>query len=214
MITQITLNGQAVNLVSLPDAGSGAANAVEFTARDTVALVSSPYTGQTQAHAWAGADMWGVTLTLAPMAQDDADGWIAALLEMRGALNPVQLADPMKLVPRGDPEGSPVAAGGDIAGSTVLNTTGWAANFYGLLLPGDYVQLGYRLHRVVNQVNSDGSGNAALAVWPSLREPTLAGTPLIVNNCAGLFRLASNKRGWSADVKRLSRISIPLMEYR
>lgn len=216
MITVITLNGQSVNLVSLPAAGSGAANAAEFTMRDTVALVSSPYTGQTQAQAWPGADLWGATLTLAPMAQADAAEWIAALMEMRGMLNPVQIVDPMQRLPRGYPAGAPVVDGsaGDIAGATVLHTAGWAASTFGLLLPGDYLQVGYRLHRVTSQVNSDASGKAAISVWPSLREAPAANAPLVLNNCAGLFRLATNKRGWSADVKRLSRISLPLMEYR
>jgi hypothetical protein len=88
------------------------------------------------------------------------------------------------------------------------------ASKVGLLLPGDYLQVGYRLHRVLDIVNSDSSGNAVISVWPSLREVPAASAPIILNNPMGLFRLATNKRTWSTDATRLTRLSIPLMEYR
>jgi hypothetical protein len=210
----ITLNGNSVTLVATPSI-SGAAS-VEFSISDAVSIVSSPYTLQTQAQAWIGADMWSGTVTLPPLSQTQADVWISALMECRGMMNAVQIGDPMKARPRGNPSGTPTCPSTpvDTFGSPSLHTVGWVSGKVGLLLPGDYLQVGYRLHRVLDIVNSDSSGNATINVWPSLREVPAASAPIILNNSMGLFRLATNKRTWSSDATRLTRLSVPLMEYR
>jgi hypothetical protein len=212
--TTISLNGNNVTLVATPPV-SGAAS-VEFSATDAVAIVSSPYTAQTQAQAWIGADMWSGTVTLPPLSQHQADVWVSALMQCRGMLNAIQVGDPMKSTPRGNPLGAPTcpATAVDTFGQSTLTTTGWTPSKVGLLLPGDYLQVGYRLHRVLDIVNSDSSGNAVISVWPSLREVPAASAPIILNSPMGLFRLATNKRTWSSDATRLTRLSLPLMEYR
>jgi hypothetical protein len=93
-------------------------------------------------------------------------------------------------------------------------TRGWKPNAFGLLLAGDYLQHGYRLHRVLDRVNSDFAGNAVIPVWPSIREAPSDGDPIILNNPVGLFRLATNKRTWSVDYTFLTRMSFPIQEYR
>jgi hypothetical protein len=189
---------------------------VEFNFTDAVAIVSSPYTGQTQAQQWIGADMWSGTMTLPPLTQAQADVWISALMECRGMANAIQICDPMKTAPRGNPLGTPIcpATPVDSFGSQVLHTTGWTPGKVGLLLPGDMLQVGYRLHRNLDIVNSDSSGNATLNIWPSLREAPVASAPIILASPAGLFRLGSNKRTWSSDSGRTTRLSFPILEYR
>jgi hypothetical protein len=189
---------------------------VEFSAFDAVAIVSSPYTGQTQAQQWPGADMWTGTMTLPPLTQAQADNWISFLMELRGMANAFQIGDPMKSSPVGTVLGTPLVDGsiGTVAGGETLYTKGWTASKSGLLLPGDYLQCGYRWHRVLDQVNSDGSGKAAISIWPSLREVFADGQPVITANPVGLFRLANNKRTWSADISRTSRVSFQIQEYR
>jgi hypothetical protein len=81
----------------------------------------------------------------------------------------------------------------------------------GALLPGDYVQIGYRLYMILEQQDS---GTASVGIWPSLREALAGGETVITQNTVGLFRLASNKRGWSVDVTRLSQMSFKIQEYR
>ena len=52
-----------------------------------------------------------------------------------------------------------------------LITDGWTPSQTGILLTGDYIQLGTglasRLHKVLADVNSDGGGNATFDIWPS-----------------------------------------------
>lgn len=216
--TTITLNGNSISLVASP--GALKAKSIDFTAYDQVATVVSPYTGQTQTQSWPGAESWGCTLSLPPMCQQDADTWTSALMELRGQQNAIQLVDPARCKPRGNATGTPVAntsggAGYNAAGTTTLYTRGWTTSTQRLLLPGTNVQVGYRLYRVLNTVASDSSGNAALTIWPSLREVPADGAQIILKNPAGLFRLSSNQRKWSLGLGNITTLSsIQLTEYR
>jgi hypothetical protein len=216
LISTITLNGNTVSVVSVP--AKPGLRSVQYSAADAVAIVSSPFTGQTQAQQWPGADMWMWTVTLPPLTAAQADDWVSMLLEMRGMANALQQGDPMHVSPRGAAIGAgvPVVNGGVtvVAGGQTLYTRAWAANKARVLVPGDHLQVGYRLHRVIDPVNTDGSGHAPINIWPSLREVPTDGEPIVLNNPRGLFRLATNKRDWSADMTRLTRLSFPIMEYR
>jgi hypothetical protein len=212
----ITVGGNSVNLVALPS--SPALRSVQFQMSDGVGIVESEFTGQVQAQQWPGKDLLSGTMTLPPLKQGDADVWIAFLMELRGMMNAFQIGDPLKASPRGAPSGTPLIdssqTGGNAAMSQSLTTKGWTASKTNLLLPGDWIQIGYRMHRVLGAVNSDASGNATISIWPSLREVPTDGGAVITSNAKGLFRLAKNQRGWSADYTKLSSISFPIQEYR
>ena len=218
MISTITIAGQSIQLVALPT-HPGLAQ-VEFQMTDAVAIDSSPFTGQTQAQQWLGADMWSGTMTLPPLRQCDKQNWAAALAQLRGMAYAMQLSDPLYT----GPQGTPLVATGttplipatvtNVAGDQALFTANWKASTANLLKRGDYLQVGYRLHIVLDPVTSDGSGNATIPIWPSLREAPTAGAAIILNKPAGLFRRAKNQQGWSVDQSRLSRMSFPVVEYR
>ncbi len=216
MLQTLTVNGNPVTTVVLPV--KPGLRSVEFTMMDAVATVTSVFTGQVQAQAWPGADMLSGTMTLPALTQADADVWIAFLAECRGMLNGFLLGDPARSSPKGTGRGAPVVDGSNAAnnqaGATTLYTAGWLPNGIGELLPGDYLQLGYRLHRVLERVNADANGKAPIAVWPSLREVPANGQQVILKNPVGIFRLAQNQRVWSADYTRLTHLSFQVKEYR
>lgn len=208
-----------MSLVSVPT--SPGFQQVDFNIMDAVALSTSPFTGQTQAQQWPGADSWVGTLTLPPLTQSQADDWIAFLMECRGMANAFQIGDPFKKMPRGPVIGSaPMVdmttgiSGANLAMTQTLYTRNWATNKFRILVPGDYLQCGYRLHRVINPVNTDVNGKAAISVWPSIREVPTDGEPVNLNKPVGLFRLGANKRTWSVGESRTTRISIQILEYR
>lgn len=215
-ISVITVGGQSVNLVSLP--AKLAMRSVEFSFSDAVGSVTSEFTGQVQAQEWPGADSWSVTVGMAPLMQLEADDWMATLMQMRGMANAIQMADPLKLTPRGSVAGTPLidnsVTGGNAAMSQTLGLKGFTASAAGVLMRGDNIQVGYRLHRVLDQVDADGSGKATVAIYPSLREIPTDSSALITSNCMGIFRRATNKGMWNADITRLTRLSVQLVEYR
>ena len=212
----ITVGSSAVTLVALP--ASPAPKSVQYNVNDAVAAVPSPFTGQVQTQQWPGADMWRWTVNLPPMVQADADNWISFLMELRGMANAFQIGDPLKQTPRGTPSGTPVVnnavSWANAAGSQQLGTTGWTASTNDLLLPGDYIQAGYRLYRILDAVNSDSDGNATLEIWPSIREQPTNGATVITSGTEGLFRLATNERSYTADETLLTSISFQIQEYR
>jgi hypothetical protein len=191
-----TFNGASI--VALP-ACYTTLSSVEFSMNDSNSVVMSTFTGQTQIQSWAGADSWSGTVTFPPLTQAQADGWLAFLGELRGMQNCFLIGDPMKTSPSGTPSGVPVVdmstAGTNYAMAQTLYTRGWTPNRYRLLLP-------------------DVNGKAAITVFPSLREAPTDGEALILNKPCGLFRLASNKRTWSADSTLLTHLSFQMIEVR
>lgn len=211
--SSINLAGNPVTLVTLPTAPGY--RTIEFSHSNSVVIVTSIFTGQTQTQRWPGADQWSGKVSLPPLTQAQADAWISALMQCQGMTNAIQVGDPLKTAPRGNPVGAPTVDTSQAmaAGTNVLYSYGWQASSTGLLLPGDYIQIsGYRLHRVLDQVNSGGDGKAAINIWPSLRE-TPSGV-ITTQNAKGLFRLANNKNTWSADYTQLSSLSFEITEYR
>lgn len=183
-----TFNGW--NIVSLPSDtidGVRGPSSIEWEEHEAVAANESPFTGQVQVYDW-GASWWQGTVSFPQMARLSHDAWSAFLSEVRGGLNVFQLGDPRAAQPKGTAAGVPLVNGASQSGYS-LATKGWTASSFGLLLPGDYIQIGYRMYKVVDQVNSDASGDATLSIWPPLREAPADGAAIQCANCKGLFRL-------------------------
>jgi hypothetical protein len=212
-VQSITVGGKSYNLVDIPN-GLEMAD-ISMTLRDTVASVVGAFTQQTQTQYWGGGETWSGRLTLPPMKAAAAAPWKAFLAGLQGMQNVFQLGDPDGQRPQGSALGTPVTAGTNAAMATQLATSGWNASQSGLLLPGDYLQIGYRLYMVLYApVDSDASGNATFSVWPSLREAPAVGTQVVLYQPKGLFRLAKNDRGWTASPRRPTTITIDFEEVR
>jgi hypothetical protein len=218
-IVRNTGYNQTLNLATMPSCPEP--RSVTFTANDTTATSRSVLTGITQTQIWPGADYWDIQVNLPPMKRNEAAAWIAFLMSLQGQANVFQIGDPDGKVPLG------VAATGQIGapqvntsspstmnlpGTTTLSTMGWAASQFRLILPGTYLQIGYRLYVCLDVVDSDVDGNATFSIWPSLREQPANGTAIQLKNTTGLFRLASNARQWSNDVAQLYGISFKATE--
>jgi hypothetical protein len=212
-----TFNGW--NIVPMPS--SPAIRSVNFTLSDTVGEVSSPWTSQSQFQEWVGGDSWALDIQFPPIKSSQIGAWRAWLAALRGKKNVFRCGDPLFKQPRGNPQttGQHALCVSDVtknqAGASYIYTSGWVASAAGVLLPGDYLQLGERLHCVagVDAVNADASGNATIEIFPVLREAA-NGLQVLTSNCTGLFRLADNKRQYSENVTRLFGLSFKCMEAR
>lgn len=172
-----------------------------FEAANAVAISASPFTFSQQVYVHQGAQ-WLATLTLPPMKRTLAADWQAFLVSLRGRMGTFLLGDPDAKAPRGVATGSPVVVGGMQTG-VELETGGWTAGVAGILKAGDYIQLGSgstaRLHMVLADVASDGSGLATLDIWPPLRESPANASSVVLNNTVGNFRLMTSEVGWDAN---------------
>lgn len=158
-----------------------------LTARTAVSVLQSPYTFQTQVQEHQG-QIWLADFVLPAMSRDRAEAWAAFLMALNGPVGTFFLGDPLATTPRGAATGTPLVNGASQTGKSII-TDGWNPSVTGILLGGDFIQIGNRLHKVMQDVNSDGSGNATIDIFPRLRESPGDNQAIITQNCKGLFRI-------------------------
>jgi hypothetical protein len=183
---------------------------VDLSMYDSISVSTSTWTGQRQTYDWM-ADKWEADVTLPSLTTRQVGVWTAWLANLHGQAGYFWLGHPLYVVPFGSALGTPLVNGASQTGRT-LNTKGWTANSNGLLLPGDYFQIGLRLHLVTQQVNSDSSGNASISIWPCIRESQADGAFLNLSNPQGLFALKSNTRKFTSNEAKTWGISFSCTE--
>jgi len=172
---------------------------INLRAVNQTAMSMSPFTYKQQIHNHSG-QRWEAEITLPPMARADAEQWIAWLLSLNGRAGTFQLGDPLGATPRGALGGSPLVNGAGQTGSS-LTIDGCTPSVTGWLKAGDYIQLGSgataTLHKVLQDVDTNGSGQASIDIWPSMRTAPADNSVVVVNSAKGNFRLNSNEVDWS-----------------
>lgn len=191
-----------------------APKAVTIGTMTQVGINRSPYTFTTLVQAYAGKTL--VAEVVLPLMKEraDAEKWICFLLKLNGEEGTFLLGNPVSKTPRGTANGNPKVNGsGQQTGVSLLNTKGWAVNSNGVLLEGDEFQVGNRLYKVLNDVNSDGSGNATIDIFPGLRESPADNDTLNLYSPKGLFRLASSENKlFDADEAKIYNVSFSCVE--
>lgn len=182
----------------------------------TIAGISkSPFSGSQQVQEFQ--EWWEGEISLPPLDTTvKQDTWLAFLASLRGITGTFLFGDPIKTSVRGIGTGTPLVKGASQTGKELI-TDGWTTSQTGILLAGDYIQIGTgtstRLHRLTQDANSDGSGNATLDIFPRLREAPADNAVITLTNCKGTFRLASNEQSWDFSPGDLiTGITFPIME--
>lgn len=169
-----------------------------MTAKSVVGVSRSPFTGAQQVQKHQG-QWWEFQASLPPMTRATAEEWIAFLLSLNGMQGSFLLGDPLGTTARGIATGTPLVKGASQTGNSLI-TDGWTASQTGILKAGDYFQLGSstssKLYKVLNDANSDGSGDATFDIWPNINTAVSDDTALTVASAKGLFRLAANEMRW------------------
>lgn len=188
---------------------------IEVGMHDSVAEAVSPFTGSQQEYEWIGAKWWTLTCTCPPQKADKARAWVAFLAALRGKAGAFVAGDSSLRHPRGKRLGVPLVDGANQKGF-VLATKGWTPSTLGQLLKGDYIQLSIvlpRLYMVVEDVNSDADGKAAVKIWPNLRETPANDATVILDETVGTFRLTSNARSFTVDEALIYGVKFEGKEY-
>ena len=183
-------------------------------AMNSTAISRSPFTFEQQVFEHQGG-IWTAEISLPPMERAAAELWISTMLKLRGLNGTFLLLPYAAKVARGSGAGTPLVDG---AGQTglVLNTKGWTASSTGVLLAGDYLQIGTgataRLYKNLTGVDSDAGGLVTLDIWPRLRESPADGATIKITNPEGVFRLASNQVEWDISTAIIYGMGISAME--
>jgi len=164
----------------------------------------SIYTGTQQVYQYTG-EYWEVDITMPPMRTATARAFVSFLVSLRGQYGSFFVGDfdaKTALGTAGTSAGTPLVKGASQTGNTLV-CDGAPNSQTGYLKAGDYIQLGsgatQRLHMVVADSNSDGSGNFTLSIEPALRTSPADNLAITVANTKGVFRLNANTTEWNAN---------------
>jgi hypothetical protein len=187
---------------------------ITIVANAVVGQSESPYTLSEQVYVHQGQRI-EFSMTMPPMPRDKAEAVIGFLLQLNAGEGTCYLGDTANKLPRGVATGVPLVNGVATARSTDLATDGWTAGVTNILKVGDWIQVGTgstrRLHKLTQSVDSNGSGQATLVLWPRLRSAYADNTPITVNNPTGVFRLA-DVTTWDIDTAKIYGISATFKE--
>lgn len=193
------------------------ASSVEFGVTDVVALNVSPLSFSTQAVRHQGQQL-SMIVKIPPMNREEFEEWSSFLQRLRGMYGTFLYGIPNSATARGSASsapGTPVVKGASQTGYT-LEIDGAPNSATGYLKMGDYVGLGTgataTFHKVLEDANSDGSGNVTLNVYPDLRTSPADNETVVVANAKGVFRRAENVLHWSLDVAAVYGIAFPIIE--
>lgn len=167
---------------------------------------ASPDTFVAQVHEQAG-EAWSMTWEIVPLARANAGLWVAPLVSLRGSVGTFYMGDTAYKTAQGVATGTPKIAGASQTGYDI-DTDGWTPSQTGILKAMDWVQIGTSSNRqlcmVMEDVDSDGSGDATINIWPGVRTAFADNTDLVVTNPKGIWRLASST-GWDIGPDLLTR---------
>ncbi|PKR57507.1 hypothetical protein [Thalassospira lohafexi] len=164
--------------------------AIRWREMTKVGVSVSPFTFQRQVQRGQG-QAWAADITL-PTIRDRAvvGEWQAFLLAMNGSQGFFAMGDPDNFGPLGVATGSPVIDGAGQTGPDIA-TTGWTVSTTGILKKGDRIGLGSgataRMHKVLEDVDSDSNGDATLSLWPRVVIAPSNGAPIELDNPQSMF---------------------------
>ena len=200
--------------LSTPTSGIAQINLI---VRNATALTQSPFTYAQQAQRNTGA-RWEADIVLPAMKRETAEPWVTFLTKLYGPFGTFLLGDPIGATARGSASsapGTPLVNGASQTGDT-LSIDGLPASATGYLKAGDYIQLGSgattQLYKVLDDVDSNSSGEANLTIWPDLRSSPSNDTAVVVANAKGLFRLSTSATNWTIGTNGFYSIAFGAVE--
>ena len=175
---------------------------------------TSPFSLSQQVYDFGG-EIWQFTGSMPTMVRENSAIYSSFLMSLRGIVGTFLMPIPDSKNPLGSWGGTPVVNGAGQTGDT-LAISGLPASQVGCAKAGDFIQLGTgnstRLHRVVADADSDGSGNMTVTIVPRLRESPADGATVIYQNAHGRFRLDERTAGYAASPKKLYNMQISCRE--
>ena len=167
-----------------------------------VAQSQSPFTYSTQVHKFTGSK-WYSTVTLPPMKRTQANEWLAFFMQLNGQFGTFLMGDPDAKAVQGTISNT-VAVNADFAvGAYDVTIDGADASESQLFKKGDYVQFNSgatsKLHMIIADVASNGSGVATLTIEPSLSSALANNATVTYASPKCVMRMTNNELTWSAN---------------
>lgn len=186
----------------LPWPTVGGAVAVAWTMHDVVASTEGAYDGAEELQQFPGQWLSArieIRKTALPAV---ASAWRATLARLQGRWGTLLVGDPARPTPRGTigaaGAGTPVLDGSHATLAEEIAIKGVTPGR--TVLAADWLQLGTgatsTLILATADATADGAGDMTVPIFPRLRAVWANESPVTVQDCKGVFRLADNLRGW------------------
>ena len=163
-----------------------------WTNFNAVGMRRSPFTYATQKQQHQG-QMWAAEVNIVGHTDRTlAEAWQAFLAQLMGPWGTFLMGDPRGKTLMGSGGGTPRVNGAGQTGNTIA-TDGWPTSASNVVKAGDYLQIGQRLYKVLNDHNTNSSGETTIDIWPRLRESPADNALIETSNTVGLFMLADSE---------------------
>ena len=178
-------------------------------------MTTSPYTFSQQSADYGGA-VWQTTVQLPPMKREDAVNWQCFFMQLNGRLGTFKLGDPDAKTIRGGLTTQTISVNGahDVGAYSIAIDGAPASTL--ILKKGDYLQFGsgatQKLHMVVSDCTSNGSGQATVEIEPKLKSALTDNSSIVYSNAQAIMRMDTNDLNWSANHLSLYGISFSCTE--
>lgn len=174
--------------------------AAEVEEVSIVSTQSSPFTGALKVQNFAG-DYWRLTLSYRDLNRTLAQPVLAFISSLRSQANTFKVRYPGYVDPLGAAAtipSTPLVDGALQEGLAQIKIKAAPTNTERWLAAGDIIQLGpvnrAHFHRVLCDIDTDGSGRATIDIWPRVRAGLLDNDPVIYERPVGVFRLTTVPR--------------------
>lgn len=199
-------------------------------------------TAQSQSHDAGRADRWEAVMVTHRLSPSDVKKLAARIVSLKGRINTVLIGNPDCKEPQTFVAGAGPLAGdntqlagdqnvlagiGDFPGlgqvngasqtGTTLQTNGWNANAT-ILRAGDYIEVAMptgvnqQLFMVLENVTTDGSGNATLTIEPAIRTSPQDNAFIKTTDTQFIGKLSTLFEGWDTNAQKTGVFSIPFEE--
>lgn len=167
-----------------------------------VARSESPFTLKRQTYDY-GSSRWKAIVKLPPMTRAKAQAWMAFFASLKGGEFYLSDSSKASVV-----SGETASLSATVAsGAALIATQGWTPSTADLLTAGDWFDVAANngntaLFQVLENVTSDGSGNANVSVFPNVRTQINSGAVLNFTNPKGVF-VIDDTPSFRFDVNKL-----------
>ena len=174
----------------------------EWSISRAVAVSSSPFTYSSQVYKFTGAK-WSAVVSLPPMKREQAVEWQSFFMRLQGQFGTFLMGDPDASAVRGTIANTVAVNADQDVGAYDVTIDGADASESQLFKTGDYVQFNSgansKLHMIIADVASNGSGVATLPIEPPLSAALLNNATVSYASPKCVMRMTNNELTWSAN---------------
>ena len=174
----------------------------KFILKRAVAVTKSPFTFATQSAKFTGCQ-WCATVSLPPLSRSEASEWQAFFAQLNGNFGTFLMGDPDALSTQGAMTNTIKVKTDASIGSFDVEIKDGNTSVTDALKKGDYVQFGSagtsKLHILVADVDTDGSGDGTLQIEPPLKSAVLADDVVTYASPKCVMRMQTADLSWDAD---------------